>query len=100
MLVTMMSPMNCGQPPPECSSNEDSSRSSVDETNNGGDVELTSLNWLQSLNIIPSLLPTPPSSPTPSQTVKPALPQAPVRVKHGEQRTANLTPQHLWQSSP
>ncbi|XP_023702404.1 forkhead box protein J1-B [Cryptotermes secundus] len=83
MLVTMMSPVNCGQPPLECSSNEDSSRSSVDETNNnGGDVELTSLNWLQSLNIIPSLLPTPPSSPTPSQTVKPASPQASVRVRH------------------
>lgn len=81
MLVTMMAPVKCEQPPLECSSNEDNSRSSVDETNNNnGDVELTSLNWLHNLNIIPSLLPTPPSSPTPSQSVKP---QVPARIKHG-----------------
>jgi hypothetical protein len=91
MLITMMSAMNCGQPPPECSGNEDSSRSSAGEThNNGGDVELTSLNWLHSLNIIPSLLPTPPSSPTPAQTVKPASPQAPVRVKHCEYKNSQF----------
>jgi hypothetical protein len=91
MLVTMMTPLKCGQPPLECGSNEDSSRSSVDETNNNnGDVELTSLNWLHNLNIIPSLLPTPPSSPTPSQTVQLPTPQAPVRVKHGEYKNKNI----------
>jgi hypothetical protein len=87
----MMTPPKCGQPPLECGSNEDSSRSSVDETNNNnGDVELTSLNWLHNLNIIPSLLPTPPSSPTPSQAVQLPAPQAPVRVKHGEFKNKNI----------
>jgi len=81
MLVTMMAPVKCEQPPLECSSNEDNSRSSVDETNNNNsDVELTSLHWLHNLNIIPSLLPTPPSSPTPSPSIKPPVP---ARIKHG-----------------
>ncbi|KDR12184.1 forkhead box protein J1-like isoform X2 [Zootermopsis nevadensis] len=82
MLVTMMTPLKYGQPPLECGTNEDSSRSSVDETNDNGDVELTSLNWLHNLNIIPSFLPTPPSSPTPSQTAQLPSPQAPVQDKH------------------
>jgi len=92
MLVTMMTPAKCEQSPLECSSNEDSSRSSVDDrNNNNSDVELTSLNWLHNLNIIPSLLPTPPSSPTPSQAAKLSTAQAPARVKQCEY----MNSQHL-----